>query len=65
MDSLAFLAFLADADPKLVRLDTAQELLELNVWLALHPDRRNDALVRRTMEAVTALVADTGLAALV
>jgi DNA-binding transcriptional LysR family regulator len=53
--------FLADAEPKLVRLETREELLELNIWVALHQDRRNDVLVGRTMAAVADLVADAGL----
>jgi hypothetical protein len=55
---------LADVEPKLVRLETTQELLELNIWLALHPDRHNGALVKRTMAALADLVVETGLATL-
>lgn len=54
--------FLADADPRLVRLETRQPMLELGIWLAIHPDRRNDVLVRRTIAAVTELIQDCGLA---
>jgi DNA-binding transcriptional LysR family regulator len=54
--------YLADADPRLVRLVTRQPMLNLGIWLAIHPDRRNDVLVRRTMSAVTELIRDCGLA---
>lgn len=54
--------FLADADPRLVKLATRQPMLNLGIWLAIHPDRRNDVLVRRTMSAVTELIRDSGLA---
>jgi DNA-binding transcriptional LysR family regulator len=53
--------FLADTDPRLIRLTTRQPMLTLGIWLAIHPDRRNDALVRRTILAVTKLIQDCGL----
>ena len=54
--------FLADGDARLVRLPSSEPMLTLGIWLALHPDRRNDRLVRETSAAITALVAKLGLA---
>ena len=54
--------FVADADSRLIRLPTRQPMLDLGIWLAIHPDRRNDVLVRRTILAVTELIRDCGLA---
>lgn len=48
--------FMGDADPRLVKLESEEEMLELGIWLALHPDRRRDALVRDTMSAITELL---------
>jgi DNA-binding transcriptional LysR family regulator len=48
--------FLADSDPRLVKLSTAQPMLSLGIWLALHPDRRNDRVVRDTTTAIIGLV---------
>lgn len=53
--------FLADRDERLVRLDARETLLSLNIWMAIHPDRRNDALIRRTMVAIIELVEAVGL----
>lgn len=53
--------FLADRDERLVRLDAHETLLSLNIWMAIHPDRRNDALIRRTMVAIIELVEAVGL----
>lgn len=53
--------FLADSDPRLVKLPTTQRILNLSIWLALHPDRRNDRLVRDTTSAIIGLVESLGL----
>ncbi|HGM6308029.1 LysR family transcriptional regulator [Pseudomonas putida] len=53
--------FLADRDERLVRLEARETLLTLNIWMAIHPDRRNDALIRRTMVAIIELVEAVGL----
>lgn len=44
--------FIGDGDSRLLRLTTEQTMLELGIWLALHPDRRKDVLVRHTMNAI-------------
>jgi DNA-binding transcriptional LysR family regulator len=48
--------FLADHDPRLVKLSSPDPLLSLGVWLALHPDRRNDLTVRETSAAIQGLL---------
>lgn len=53
--------FLADSDPRLVKLSTTQPMLSLGIWLALHPDRRNDRVVRDTTAAIIGLVQALGL----
>lgn len=54
--------FVGDADARLQRLPTTDPLLSLDVWIALHPDRRNDRLVRNTMRHIVELVAAGELA---
>lgn len=54
--------FLADGDERLVRLDARETMLTLDIWLAIHPERRNDGLIRRTMVAISELVVGAGLA---
>jgi DNA-binding transcriptional LysR family regulator len=54
--------FLADPDPRLMRLSCSESMLSLGIFLALHPDRRNDRLVRETSAAITGLIGDMGLA---
>lgn len=53
--------FLADRDPRLVKLSTTEPMLNLGIWLALHPDRRNDRRVRDTTAAIIDLVQALGL----
>jgi DNA-binding transcriptional LysR family regulator len=53
--------FLADSDPRLVKLQTTEPMLNLSIWLALHPDRRNDRRVRDTTAALIGLVQALGL----
>jgi DNA-binding transcriptional LysR family regulator len=53
--------FLADADPRLKRLPAAHPALSLDVWIAMHPDRRYDKLVRNTMRHIAELVAASAL----
>lgn len=48
--------FLADNDARLVKLTSPDPLLSLGIWLALHPDRRNDQRVRETSAAIIALL---------
>ncbi|RZM00858.1 MAG: hypothetical protein EOP68_22630, partial [Sphingomonas sp.] len=54
--------FIGDADPGLRRLPDAHPALSLDVWIALHPDRRNDTRVRDAMRDIGALVAAGALA---
>lgn len=53
--------FLGDSDSRLTRLTAQEPMLELGMWLAIHPDRRRDDLVRRTLSAITDLIVETGL----
>ncbi len=54
--------FIGDADPWLQRLPDPQPGLTLDVWIALHPDRRNDQRVRATMRDIVTLVGASDLA---
>jgi DNA-binding transcriptional LysR family regulator len=53
--------FLADNDPRLVKLSCCQPMLKLGIWLAMHPDRRHDRLVRDMNTAIIDLVQALGL----
>jgi DNA-binding transcriptional LysR family regulator len=53
--------FLADQDPRLVKLASSEPMLKLGIWLALHPDRRNDRLVRDMSTAIIDLLRAWGL----
>ncbi|WP_256829466.1 LysR family transcriptional regulator [Pseudomonas sp. Pse1] len=53
--------FLADQDERLLRLSSSQKMLSLGIFLALHPDRRNDQLVRDTSAVIMELITDLGL----
>jgi DNA-binding transcriptional LysR family regulator len=55
--------FLADTDPRLTRLadDLAVPMLELDIWIAKHPDRRDDPVVRAVSQTIEALVGANGL----
>ena len=54
--------FIGDADARLQRLPDVEPGLVLDVWIALHPDRRNDKLIRNTMRDIVALVGASTLA---
>jgi DNA-binding transcriptional LysR family regulator len=54
--------FIGDADARLQRLPDAEPGLVLDVWIALHPDRRNDKLVRNAMRDMIELVGASALA---
>lgn len=54
--------FIGDADPRLQRLPDAHTGLVLDVWMALHPDRRNDKMVRNTMRDVVERIGASALA---
>jgi DNA-binding transcriptional LysR family regulator len=53
--------FLADQDARLMKLPCPESMLSLSIFLALHPDRRNDRLVRETSAAIMELIGDMGL----
>jgi DNA-binding transcriptional LysR family regulator len=53
--------FIGDADPRLQRLPDGHLPLALDVWIALHPDRRHDRLVRNTMQDIVELVGASAL----
>lgn len=57
--------FLADNDPRLVRLVSTATMLTSGIWLAKHPDRRNDPLVKATSAALVELLGTAGLADIV
>jgi DNA-binding transcriptional LysR family regulator len=54
-------AFIGDADERLVRLPACHAMLTLDVWIAMHRDRRKDAHVRNTVAAITDLIVSSGL----
>lgn len=53
--------FIGDADPRLIRLSSHQPMLVLDIWIAKHPDRRNDTIIRRASDAIVELLASSGL----
>lgn len=54
--------FLADQDARLTKLSSPAQMLTLGIFLALHPDRRNDHGVRDTCAAITELILKLGMA---
>jgi DNA-binding transcriptional LysR family regulator len=54
-------AFIGDADQRLIRLPTDHAMLTLDIWIAMHPDRRKDQHVRNTANGITELIATAGL----
>ncbi|MGY4494497.1 LysR family transcriptional regulator [Pseudomonas sp. TE3610] len=55
--------FLADHEPRLTKLRPASgmSLLELDIWIAKHPDRRGDRVVSAVSQALRALLDAHGL----
>jgi DNA-binding transcriptional LysR family regulator len=53
--------FIGDTDPRLIRLESDLPMLDLDIWVAMHPDRRNDTVIRRTADAIVKLLAPCGL----
>lgn len=53
--------FIADADSRLVKLPCDHALLTLDIWIAKHPDRRDDARVRAVADSIIRLVETEGL----
>jgi DNA-binding transcriptional LysR family regulator len=53
--------FIGDRDDRLVKLDSNLPMLGLDIWVAMHPDRRNDTVVRKAVEAILQLLVPLGL----
>jgi DNA-binding transcriptional LysR family regulator len=53
--------FVGDADERLMKLSSDQPMLNLDIWIATHPDRRNDMLVRNASNAIAELIVSSGL----
>ncbi|MEA9393519.1 LysR family transcriptional regulator [Acerihabitans sp. TG2] len=53
--------FIADCDARLIKLETSQPMLNLGIWIAKHPDRRNDELVAEASNMITNLLINHGL----
>lgn len=53
--------FLGDNDPQLVKLKTDKPMLRLDIWIAKHPDRRNDKHLQQAAAAITEVLRMRGL----
>lgn len=53
--------FIGDRDNRLVKLDTDLPMLNLDIWIAMHLDRRNDRVVRKTADEILRLLEPLGL----
>jgi DNA-binding transcriptional LysR family regulator len=53
--------FIGDSDSRLVKIDSNLAMLCLDIWVALHPDRRNDTVVRKTADNIVQLLEPLGL----
>ncbi|TDV50238.1 LysR family transcriptional regulator [Pseudomonas graminis] len=53
--------FLADPDPRLVRLQSSFPMLDLDIWVAMHPDSRGDPVVRHISQTIAQLLESIGL----
>lgn len=53
--------FLGDHDHRLVKLTSNAPLLILNIWLAKHPDRRNDIYISKIANSIIDLLNSAGL----
>jgi DNA-binding transcriptional LysR family regulator len=53
--------FIGDRDNRLIKLDTDLPMLCLDIWVAMHPDRRNDTVVRKTADDILQLLEPLGL----
>jgi DNA-binding transcriptional LysR family regulator len=53
--------FIGDRDNRLVKLDNDLAMLSLDIWIAMHPDRRNDTVVRKTADDILQLLNPLGL----
>lgn len=48
--------FIGDRDNRLVKLDNSLPMLGLDIWIAMHPDRRKDTVVRKIAEDIVQLL---------
>lgn len=53
--------FLADKEPRLIKLPTEQPMLTLDIWLAKHPDLRDDPQIRKLAQTITEFLDKKGL----
>ncbi|WP_338507892.1 LysR family transcriptional regulator [Erwinia aphidicola] len=53
--------FLADKEPRLIKLPAEHPLLTLDIWLAKHPDRRDDRQIRKLATVITEFLERDGL----
>jgi DNA-binding transcriptional LysR family regulator len=53
--------FIAVRDNRLVKLDNSAPMLNLDIWVAMHPDRRNDTVGRKTADEILQLLESLGL----
>ncbi|MEN4981245.1 LysR family transcriptional regulator [Erwinia billingiae] len=53
--------FLADKDKRLVKLEVDELMLSLDIWIAKHPDRRNDPLVVHASKVIASILKEVGL----
>jgi DNA-binding transcriptional LysR family regulator len=53
--------FIGDRDNRLVKLNNDVSMLNLDIWIAMHPDRRNDTVVRKTADEILQLLKPLGL----
>lgn len=53
--------FLGDSDKRLVKLASTHPMLSLNIWIAMHPDCRDDKVVRKTADDIVRLLEPLGL----
>lgn len=53
--------YIGDRDNRLLKLDNDLAMLSLDIWIAMHPDRRNDTVVRKTADEIVQLLKPLGL----
>ncbi|WP_454865310.1 LysR substrate-binding domain-containing protein [Pseudomonas rhizophila] len=53
--------FIGDRDDRLIKLENNLPMLNLDIWIAMHPDRGNDTVVRKTADAIFQLLEPFGL----
>jgi len=53
--------FIGDRDSRLIKLDNNLSMLSPEIWVAMHSDRRNDKVVRKTADEILQLLEPLGL----